>query len=127
MENSPLAPSINPTNIAQPSFPPNPMTTPANMWSPTVKASTSFFNFELSFPLKVILCLVVMLSLHFLYSFLRKKFFSCDVYEDDDDEILKDMQDLDDDNDTYGNDDEFFDENEEYDLEKNLEDNLNKE
>ena len=127
MENSPLPPSINPSNIPQPPF--NPMTTPANMWPPAVKASTSFFNFELSFPLKVILCLVVMLSLHFLYSFLRRKFFTSDVYEDDDDEILKDIQDLDDDkdDDSYRDDDDFFDENEEYDLEKNLEDNLNKE
>lgn len=125
MENPSLP--VNPANIAQPSFPPNPMTTPANLWP--VKETTSFFSLELSFPLKVILCLVVMLSLHFLYSFLRKKFFSSDVYEDDDDEILKDMQDLDDDNDndSYGDDQEFFDENEEYDLEKNLEDNLNKE
>lgn len=122
MENSPLP---TPINIAPPI---NSMSTPtANMWPPATNVSKSFFDFELSFPLKVILCLVIMLSLHFLYSFLRKKFFSSEVYEDEDDEILKDMDGLEDDNDSYMDDEEFFNENEEYDLEKNLEDNLNKE
>tara|TARA_B100000900_G_scaffold406090_1_gene416611 strand:- start:2802 stop:3179 length:378 start_codon:yes stop_codon:yes gene_type:complete len=125
MENSPLPPSINPTNIAPPVNPTVSMSTPANMWKPPT--STSFFNFELSFPLKVILCLALMLCLHFLYNFLRKKFFGSDVYEGDDDEILKDMEDLEDDNDSYMDDQEYFNENEEYDLEKDLEDNLNKE
>ena len=123
MENSPLPPSIN---ISPPVNPIQSMSPPANMLPQAINVSKSFFDFELSFPLKVILCLVIMLSLHFLYSFLRKKFFSSEVYEDDDDEILKDMNDLHDD-DTYTDDQEFFDENEEYDLEKNLEDNLNKE
>lgn len=124
MENSPLPPSIN---IAPPVNPIQSMSPPANMWPPTTNVSKSFFNFELSFPLKVILCLVIMLSLHFLYSFLRKRFFSSEVYEDDDDEILKDINGLEDENESYMDDQDYFDENEEYDLEKNLEDNLNKE
>lgn len=123
MENPTLP--LNPTNIPQPPFNPNPMTTPANLWP--VKESPSFFSLELSFPLKVILCLVIMLCLHFLYNFLRKKFFSSSVCEGDDDEILKDMGDFDDDDFNSDDEGEMFDENEEFDLEKNLEDNLNKE
>lgn len=124
-------PPVNPTLLMKP-----PQVNPESILKTTIpnididilsnSVSTSFLGLELSFPMKVILCLVIMLILHFVYKFIRNKFFNKSVSFEDDDEILKDMENMNDE-DFEGMDDEFFDENEEYDMEKELETDINKE
>tara|TARA_B100001287_G_scaffold275983_1_gene285287 strand:+ start:2889 stop:3275 length:387 start_codon:yes stop_codon:yes gene_type:complete len=113
-------PQVNPESILKST---NPNITPQVLSN---SVSSSFLGLELSFPMKVILCLVIMLILHFLYKYIRNNFFGKSVSFDEDDEVLRDMEDMDDD-DYEGMDDEYFDENEEYEMEKELEKDINKE
>ena len=84
----------------------------------------SFLSFELSFPMKVILCLVIMLSLHFLYKFLINKYNNT-VLESDDEEVLQDLDNIDFENEN--DDQEYLDENQEYEMEKELVSSINDE
>ncbi len=90
-----------------------------------VENTSSFLNFDLSFTTKVILCLVIMLVLHYAYKFIKNRFFSKTVSFEEDDEVLKDMDDID--MDDMSDNSEYFDEKEQYEMEQTLQKELNTE
>jgi len=96
--------------------------------SPNIVENTSSFlniDFDLSFTTKVILCLVIMLVLHYGYKFIKNRFFSKAVSFEEDDEVLKDMEDID--MDDMSDNSEYFDEKEQYEMEQSLQKELNTE
>ena len=96
-----------------------------NLSSNVAENASSFINFDLGVTTKVILCLVIMLVLHYGYKFIKNRFFSKVVSFGEDDEVLKDMEDIDMD-DTSEN-SEYFDEQEQYEMEQSLNKELNAE
>lgn len=87
--------------------------------------SSSFFDFNLDFTTKIILCLVIMLILHYAYKFIKKRFFNNSTSFEEDEEILKDMDGLDLEN--MDENSEYFDENEQLEMEQSLQQELNTE
>ena len=96
-----------------------------NLSSNVAENASSFINFDLSVTTKVILCLVIMLVLHYGYKFIKNRFFSKVVSFGEDDEVLKDMEDID--MDDMSENSEYFDEKEQYEMEQSLNKELNTE
>ena len=96
-----------------------------NLSSNIAENASSFINFDLSVTTKVILCLVIMLVLHYGYKIIKNRFFSKAVSFGEDDEVLKDMEDID--MDDMSENSEYFDEQEQYEMEQSLNKELNAE
>jgi hypothetical protein len=96
-----------------------------NLSSNIAENASSFINFDLSVTTKVILCLVIMLVLHYGYKIIKNRFFSKAVSFGEDDEVLRDMEDID--TDDMEENSEYFDEKEQYEMEQSLKQELNAE